>query len=305
MTDAMKPIAQRLLLHAGTPKTGTTTLQHALYESRAALRHHGILYPDVDLSHELKHQWMVNLLMAGDIPGFRRNVGAVVEEARTTGAAQVVLSTEGIFLHWTDFTPEARREISTLATFFDVTVWTVFREPVSFATSLYSQVLKNPPLPHLTKCYATTMSLDETVQDSWFATRLDYGRFITEIEQLFGRRCLVATKYESLDTVAQARALLGVDERVLPGVPVKNQGLNALGVDLLRRLNATAVDPVERQRLVAAAVDLDCVLGRGEAFLASAEVERLVEERSRAAVGYLSERFGISWSARGAGSENS
>ncbi len=291
----MRPIGPRLLLHAGTPKTGTTTLQHALYEARAALHHHGILYADVDLSHELKHQWMVNLLMAGDIHGFRRNVLSVVDAARTTGAAQVVLSTEGLFHHWTDFTPDARRELSTLATLFDITVWAVFREPVSFATSLYSQLLKNPPLPHLTACYATTMSLDEAVRDPWFATRLDYARFIIEIEQLFGRRCLVATKYEAVDTVAQARALLGVDERVLPGVPVKNQGLNALGVDLLRRLNATAVDPVERQRLVDAVVDIDRVLGRSERFTPSPQAQQAICNCARASANYLADRFAIHW----------
>lgn len=295
MTATARP---RLLLHAGTPKTGTTTLQAALHASRRRLVDHGILYPEAGLSHELKHQWMVNLLMAGDIEGFRRNVHAVADEVLAARASRVVLSTEGLFLHWSDFTSEARGEIAAIAALFDVTVWTVFREPVSFATSLYSQVLKNPPSPHLTSCYATTMSFIDAVRDPWFATRLDYGCFIKAIEHVFGDNSLIATQYEAADVVAQARALLGIDEATMPGVPSRNQGLQALGAELLRKLNATPLEPAERQRLVDAVVAIDAVLGRGEPLVASDEVRQTVEQWSRLSTDYLGTRYGIRWPLR-------
>lgn len=295
MTATGRP---RLLLHAGTPKTGTTTLQAALHASRRSLQAHGILYPETGLSNELKHQWMVNLLMAGDIEGFRRNVLAVLDEVQAAQAGRVVLSTEGLFLHWTDFTSEAKSEIAAMAALFDVTVWTVFREPVSFAISLYCQVLKNPPSPHLTSCYATTMEFAAAVRDPWFATRLDYRRFITEIEQMFGAGCLFATQYESGDVVAQARAVLDVDEAAMPGVPTRNQGLHATGAELLRKLNASSLDPAERQRLVDAVVAIDAVVGRGEPLVASSEARQTVEGWSGPSTEYLSRRYGIRWPQR-------
>ena len=37
--------AKRVLLHVGTPKTGTSYLQDVLFRNREVLRGHGILYP--------------------------------------------------------------------------------------------------------------------------------------------------------------------------------------------------------------------------------------------------------------------
>jgi hypothetical protein len=36
---------KRVLLHVGTPKTGTSYLQDVLFRNRELLREHGILYP--------------------------------------------------------------------------------------------------------------------------------------------------------------------------------------------------------------------------------------------------------------------
>lgn len=41
----------RVLIHIGTHKTGTTSLQELLYANRAALLEHGILYPDAGAAH--------------------------------------------------------------------------------------------------------------------------------------------------------------------------------------------------------------------------------------------------------------
>ena len=38
-------MSKRVLLHVGTPKTGTSYLQHVLFHNRRALREHGISYP--------------------------------------------------------------------------------------------------------------------------------------------------------------------------------------------------------------------------------------------------------------------
>ena len=38
-------VTRKVLLHVGTPKTGTSYLQHVLFHNRRQLRHHGITYP--------------------------------------------------------------------------------------------------------------------------------------------------------------------------------------------------------------------------------------------------------------------
>jgi hypothetical protein len=44
-TPAPTPAGKRVLLHVGTPKTGTSYLQDVLFRNREVLRGHGILYP--------------------------------------------------------------------------------------------------------------------------------------------------------------------------------------------------------------------------------------------------------------------
>ena len=293
----MPPTRRRLLLHAGTPKTGTKSLQAALHASRDRLRAAGVLYPEAGLSPDLKHQWMVNCLVAGDLEQFRGNLRQVVEEADDGRISRVVLSTEGIFHHWTDFSQAARLALAELLRHFDVTVWTVFREPLSFAMSLYSQFLKNPP-SHLTHCYATTSTPEEIADDPWFARRLDYAGFIAGIEGLLGSGCLVATPYEG-DTVAQARAILGLDETILPGVPSRNHALSALGADLMIRLNRLHLDGAERERMAAAIIDIDRRLCRpDESLVPSGDMARRVAALSADSARYLERRFGIRWPAR-------
>jgi hypothetical protein len=292
VTGAMRP---RLVLHAGTPKTGTKTMQRALFASRQALLERGILYPDVALSHEHKHQWLVNLLNAGDLASFRRHVAEVLEAARTTAATSVVLSTEGLFLHWTDFSSDARRELAALAQSFDVVVWVLFRDPLSFAVSLYAQVLKNPP-SHLTECYATSMTLEDAVGHPWFSTRLDYGRFVTEVERLFAGPVVVASKYESSDSVSLVRAFLGVDATLLPSVPPRNVGLRQLGIDLVRRVNALGRAPADRQRLIDNIVEIDRLLApTSPPITLSAVTRERVARHAAASLPLLDARFGIRW----------
>ena len=48
----------KILLHIGSPKTGTTTLQRTLYASRDTLADRGILYPK-SLLHKYKQQELV------------------------------------------------------------------------------------------------------------------------------------------------------------------------------------------------------------------------------------------------------
>ena len=38
-------MTKRVFLHVGTPKTGTSYLQHVLYHNRRTLQRHGISYP--------------------------------------------------------------------------------------------------------------------------------------------------------------------------------------------------------------------------------------------------------------------
>ena len=287
-----------LLLHVGTPKTGTTSLQFALHKSRDLLLRCRILYPDVDLHPAPpKHQWIASHLLADEFDMFARNIDAVARQADRSGADTVVLSTEGIFNHWSDFSPAARLALGALNRNFSVKVWCVFREPLSFAMSFYGQLLKNSP-SHFSPCYGTSLAPEDIVDHPWFAKRLDYRGFIEGIGELFP--AVAATRYESSDTVEQARSLLGVGEDVLPETPMRNQSPSALGADLMRRLNRLRPEPGERDVLATMIAEIDHRLRpASEPLCASEAVAEKVRTLSEVSVRYLTERFDISWSHRG------
>ena len=111
---------------------------------------------------------------------------------------------------------------------------------------------------------------------------------------------VAATRYESSDTVEQARSLLGVGEDVLAGTPMRNQSPSALGADLMRRLNRLGPEPGERDELATMIAEIDHRLRPvSEPLRASEAMAEKVRALSEVSVRYLSERFDISWSHRG------
>lgn len=257
----------------------------------------GIYYPDIELHPDPpKHQWIVNYLLTDDLTRFHWNADKIAKDAFDLGVRHVVLSTEGIFNHWSDFSAQARLALGELAASFDVTVWCVFREPVSFAMSYYGQLLKNAP-SSFSPCYGTPLRPEEIAGHPWFVKRLDYAGFIEDIERLFGS--MVVSRYESIDTLQQARILLELDQAILPDVPHRNRALSTLGADLMVRLNRLDLAAEERQKAAAAILDIERLLGRtSEPLAASEDMARQVAEASGASVQYLASRFGISWPER-------
>lgn len=286
-----------LLLHVGTPKTGTTTLQHAFNASRGSLLEKGILYPDVDLhpDPEPKHHWLTDRLLANDVEGFGRNITLVAGQAKATNASRVILSTEGLYNHWYDFSEAGRAALAKLGDTFDVTVWVVFREPISWAMSSYIQAVKNPPF-QLASRYSTTETLESLLDTEYYVTRLQYARFVQDAENVFGAGTVHAMRYESGDIIEQARVYLGVDSITLVGAGNRNKALSMLGLELMLRLNSMRMPRQERQRVASAIIELDQILGAtSEPATASAEVRKKVLAISRESERYLAKRFGIVW----------
>jgi hypothetical protein len=293
----METCKPKLLLHVGTTKTGTTTLQHACDASRAALLTRGILYPDVDLNPgpSPKHQWLTNLLLAEDRGRFGSNVRQVADQAKATGASRIVLSTEGLFNHWFDFSAAGRAALAALKESFEVTVWVVFREPVAWAMSMYVQAVKNPPFP-LAPPYSTTEPPESVIEHEYFATRLQYARFVEDAESLFGVGSVHPMRYESGDILDQARRFLDVDATILGSAGDKNRALSVLGLELMWRLNRLRIPWEAREPVATAIIDLDRILGAtSEPVRPSDEVRRKVLAISAESERYLAHRFGIAW----------
>jgi hypothetical protein len=286
---------RRLILHTGTPKTGTSSLQYSFDQHREVLRRQGILYPRSDGSTKMpKHQWLANCLVAADEAQFCQHLRAGLAEM-DAATHTVFYSTEGLFNHWWDFPPAAKALLATLTQGFAVEIWVWFREPESFISSCYRQFLSNPRLERIA-VYGRDLAVADMLDDPWFVRHLDYLGFVREAQSLMGEAAVQVIRYTG-DTVATAVKRLGVSD--WPGHETRqNPGIGAVGVDLMRRINRhplTAPDKEQAMRLIK---ELDRLLSSHQTPFELSESDRRRVQRMTALGGaVLAAEFGLNWSS--------
>lgn len=161
----------KFLLHIGLPKTGSSSLQHALWDNRDILRRHGVVYPLTGIRNQRlnpKHKNLLEALLA-NLKHARMPedwINRFHEE--TAGAAVCVLSDEG-------FSYFEKPEVVTSLIPRDRTRVVMYvREPVSYVSSRYRHDLTSSNM---------TMSLREFA-DSF---RLPYLVVAERWGRVFGR----------------------------------------------------------------------------------------------------------------------
>jgi len=277
LAEALKPFPHRLrlVLHAGTPKTGTKALQAALYTHVDALAQAGVWYPHARVDRELKkHQFLIGPLIAGDqaqLAGvFAEIVRSAPPQTRT-----IVLSTEGLYQHWWDFAPGSKAMLRQLASIVDLQVWACFREPLAFAITQHAQLLRNPRL--FAPAYGLDAGLDEMLDDEWFVQRLDYLGFVFELQELIGSGKVRLFRYGP-DIVARVFGALGATASGDTSKLV-NPSLRQAGVDVMRIVNRYDLPPEAKYAAAALVMELDTLIGdRAEQLGASPEAARRIHE---------------------------
>jgi hypothetical protein len=151
----------KLILHAGTHKTGTTSIQKALSDNRAWLRSYGLYYPDgcgVYLKTKVPHH-RFSSAYTGTSPErlevAERYLAAAQAELQQPDEV-LLLSAEPVYRHMlgyddyhhfndSDYWSRRNGYLSRLADGlgdFEVTVLLFFRQRESFARSLYGEVTR-------------------------------------------------------------------------------------------------------------------------------------------------------------------
>jgi hypothetical protein len=137
----------RLVLHAGTHKTGTTSIQSALAENRDWLREHGYVFPSLGSVGHNEFAYRLAKARPENIEGFRAAIMDVTDPERV-----LVLSAEEFSTHlvgakqWrfdkTEYWDRRRdyleRLKSVLRDFDAITLFLCFRRHDAFAQSLYT-----------------------------------------------------------------------------------------------------------------------------------------------------------------------
>ena len=274
---------RRLILHAGTPKTGTSSLQRHLSDNRKVLADNGWWYPEPSDWKHMNHQRLVSVLRSADERAF-------VEYAETAlrdmpdHAHTVVFSAEGIFNHWSDYPPRAKGLLQRLAALFDFELCVWFRPPEDFAISFYAQRLREPGFiagDVTGKVYGTDSDFIDAMLDEWFRARLDYLGFYHEALQLFGCGRVKAFLYMG-DTVRTFLDRFGID-----GLPAyyarQNVSLRPTGTEMMRIVNRIGLDGMQKARVEELIFEIDGIIGEcaGEFRLTRAERDLVLRYAQR------------------------
>ena len=274
---------RRLILHAGTPKTGTSSLQRHLSDNRKVLADNGWWYPEPSDWKHMNHQRLVSVLRSADERAF-------VEYAETAlrdmpdHAHTVVFSAEGIFNHWSDYPPRAKGLLQRLAALFDFELCVWFRPPEDFAISFYAQRLREPGFiagDVTGKVYGTDSDFIDAMLDEWFRARLDYLGFYHEALQLFGCGRVKAFLYMG-DTVRTFLDRFGID--VLPAYYARqNVSLRPTGTEMMRIVNRIGLDGMQKARVEELIFEIDGIIGEcaGEFRLTRAERDLVLRYAQR------------------------
>jgi len=281
LAKLLKPIDQRngqklkLIIHVGTPKTGTTSLQTYLDKKQSKLRKRGILYPHnlEKLKHPSapKHHWFEKNLVTTHRRHLLENFENIVSQVNQN-THTIILSSEGIYNSWWDFPEQSKAILSELSYLFDVQVWVWFREPLGFIESYYKQCIRNPRVDG-NPCYGNDLSFAEMLDIEWFSQHLNYQGFVTECQSVFGQDSVSVFSYAG-DVVHEVSQKLGLATPHDNPTPRQNKSLNTASIALLRTINQYDVSAKDKERLMPHLKQINQVLENHAK-------ESLIDEQSR------------------------
>ncbi len=207
-----------VVLHIGTHKTGTKSLQSMLAENLSWFAAQGLYYPSTGIlgggQHNLAWQF------TGD-RRFERANGSLVDLVRELGENEP----QSVFISSEDFESlhrraavmsEFRSALETLG--YRVEIVVVLREAVDYVPSLYEELRKHSLEQTLDEFVVGILANGGVIFRDWDLC-INYERLVTEFADIFGIGAVHALRYDRQDSVGMvldaASALLGV-----PLVPI-------------------------------------------------------------------------------------
>lgn len=239
----------RIILHIGTHKTATTTIQHSLYSNRSELARRGILYPDhslIDKKPHASHVMISNALVHDnsifkfeDAQNFFLKIREISKKYKAT-----IISAECMYRHilnsrmgqilftdsekyWSNRFKYILMIKGLLGDQAEVAV--VFRRQPEYAQSLYQENIK------ITQYQG---SFQQSLSDFWY--HFEYRDQAAAWARHFG--ALHTMRFEDLirgnAVIEHFGALLGLDLSGIPSVSPKNAAVGVDATILKRHLNA-------------------------------------------------------------------
>lgn len=248
----------KAILHVGTHKTGTTTIQNFAAANRAELARRGLIYPDYrfldrpdpvghhDLARALSSEQRHGMIQPDDV---RRLVDHL---ARTTAASDTLLISAEPFYRHLRFDPatgtkgnwweDRARYVSLMAEIFgplNPEILVVFRRQDDFIESNYQEAVKSG---------GQTQAFPDYIESN--PNLVNYRGQLDLLQKAFPKvRVRIFEDIAKPDLLTGFFSDLGIDLTGIPRIKAKNESLPLDIVLYLRELNAT-VGNKARKRLL-------------------------------------------------------
>jgi hypothetical protein len=201
------------LLHAGTHKTGTTSMQAAFAMSEGILAASGVLYPKSGRIGAGHHNLPWGLLGDERFDPAAGYLDDLAVEVRQGGFRNVLVSSED-FEYLRTRTAELTYLRDLIESWgYEPRVVFAFREPAEYAESLYAELIKHDLTEERQSFVSDALDQGGVIFKSHWDFRLDYSQLIEGFAQVFGRDAITSLAYDPQDMVTtfagQFRSFLG------------------------------------------------------------------------------------------------
>ena len=177
----------KAILHIGTMKTGTTSIQKALSSNTDVLSRHGYNY----LGPPMRHSTILAPAIAA-LPHKDRDL---------------IISDEGLW-HFADSKRSDTAKLAKILEHYDVNVLIYLRRPDSFLNSWFQQGLKSG---------TGSLTMSQFLASAFVQSGLRFQHLIAQFEAVFGKDSIILRPYEK-SQLAQEDAVLDFLETL--GLPV-------------------------------------------------------------------------------------
>ncbi len=225
------PRKKKIILHIGLPKTGSTALQQALYQSRQGLLRQGVLYPaQVYREDDPKHNFVLDLVRKGR----GHDIGS---EQGYKAASRIVISNEALSNDFYLHGPERNRQLAELLRAHgELEVCMVLRREREWLRSYYKQAVINQPVkgkPH----YQNSLPLEVFRELEPVRRLLDHGELVQDVSAAFLAPVRVM-RYEDVPVSQVLQYCTALPGRTYTLERRHNESVSDAAVELMRLLNA-------------------------------------------------------------------
>jgi hypothetical protein len=280
----------RLVIHIGTHKTGTTTLQRELQAQRATCLQQGVFYAPTDRAPwpELpKHCSVFDAAVRGDPGHAEAERQWLLAEFKASRAHTLLLSEEGL----SEPLPRLAEFFAPFADEFDIEVVCFLRRPDLFTEALYNQFVRETARREGRS--VLTFSRGRGLRD-----RLRYAEILSRWQALPAR--VVALDF---DATVQSRPLLEafceaahIPALKQPAHERANSSPDMRLIQLLARMNRHRIAyQLPRLLQAASAIDAEGRFGHARHLLGRQERTRLLDDMA-SETERLAQAFGVRFS---------